>query len=436
MRGLMNNPALESIHFQSQAFFRELVAIFEEIREEQQAGEDSEPSEVLYGLLSRAIKNHTGMNVTIDLDISDFCVDVPDISRNNILINSSEKMFAASTGGFQLISKASDLIARGGVNLKTGKVTGVFEEVSSVVHVPPKFVRDQKYTSEELAAIVLHEVGHLFTYYEFMSRTIVTNQVLAGLSKVLDGSGAVEEREQGLMLAKRALGLEILDTKSLAESPDKTTIETVVITQVIAKSKHELGKNIYDLSTWEYLADEYAARHGAGRHLVTGLNKIHRSQFNISFRSTAAYVSMEALKMGLVLCSMAFGAALVAGVGAGALSVFTYPPMLALFAMDGSGDGTYDLPGARFKRVRNQIVQALKDPELVKGDHRRLADDLKAIDQVLQYVNDRRQLVEVVWDTLNVFGYKDRAQKKLQQNLEELAANELFVHAAALKHHA
>ena len=35
MRGLMNNPrlALESVQFQSLGFFRELVAIFEEMKE-------------------------------------------------------------------------------------------------------------------------------------------------------------------------------------------------------------------------------------------------------------------------------------------------------------------------------------------------------------------------------------------------------------------
>lgn len=438
MRGLMNNPALESIHFQSLGFFRELVAIFEEIREEQLGEEDDAPNAALYGMFTGAIKNHTGMNVAIGLDGVEFCVDIPEINRNNILINSSVKIFAGSNTGFQLISAASDLVARGGVNLKTGKVTGVFAEVSTTLHIPVDFVRDHKYTSEELAAFVLHEVGHLYTYYEFMSRTLVTNQVLAGLSKVLDGSGATEQREHGLMLAKKALGLEALDAKALAESTDKTTVETVVITQVAAKSKHELGENIYDLSTWEYLSDEYVARQGAGRHLVTGMDKLHRSNNNISFRSTVGYVTMEALKLGLFLGNLALATAVVGGgaVHLGGFAAITAPTMLALFAMDGVGAGHADLPGARFRRVRHQVVQALKDPELVKGDHRRLADDLQAIDQVLQYVNDRRQLVGVIWDAVNVFGYKGRDQKKLQQNLEELAANELFVHAAALKHHA
>jgi len=106
---------------------------------------------------------------------------------------------------------------------------------------------------------------------------------------------------------------------------------------------------------------------------------------------------------------------------------------LALAAMDSSGDGTQDTPEARFKRVRNQIVENIKNNTLSKNDVEKLNDDIKIIDSILKDVHDRRQFFGVIWDALNVFNYKQLNQKKLQQELEAIAANDLFIKAAEFK---
>ena len=186
----------------------------------------------------------------------------------------------------------------------------------------------------------------------------------------------------------------------------------VIVSTAVAQTRAELGANIYDESSWEYLSDEYAARQGAGRYVVTALDKLYGGSWNISFRSLPGYLFMEALKVGLFL----FVPGLVA----------------MLMAMD-ADNTTYDTPEARFKRIRNQIVENLKDRKLSNDDILRLQADLAAIDQVLSHVTDRRQWIGAFIDTVIPKYRKARSQELLQQELEALVHNELFEKAADLR---
>lgn len=403
-----NVLATESIQFQSTAFFKELTLIFKEIKDLKK--EEIRDSELIQ-TAAKVIKHHTGLSFIINVGDVDPCVEIPMVDKNNILINSFIKNQLNSADGLKLVNESSGVV-RGKVNLSTGEVSGIFSEVEVKMHLPSRMFETSKFEPEEIAAITMHEVGHILVYFEYMARTVTTNQMLSGLSKVLDGND-ISERETVLLSVKKAGKLSELDVSALSKSNNKTVTEIVVITNITKQAESELGSNVYDFSTWEYLADQYAARNGAGRYLVTGLEKIYKGMWNISFRSTTGYLAMEAFKL---------------------LMLFVLPQIsLLLMAMDGSGDGSYDRPGARTKRVRDQIVENLKNKSLSKDDHERLTADLEAIDIVLKTINDRRQFVGVVWDTIIPSARKNINQERLQKELESIAVNELFVKSAELK---
>lgn len=422
----MGAVSMESLAFQSDlSFFKELTALFTEMKGMKQSVlSDGDVA----ARMRKVITKHTGLNVMMDFGDWDPCVEIPMVSKNNVLINSFIRNFLNSNDGLKMINDAGEAV-RGTVNIKTGKVSGVFSDIESTIHLPIYMLVSTKFDAEEMAAITLHEVGHLFTYYEFMSRSVTTNQCLAGMAKALDGSSSIEQRESVLMSVREAMNLKDMDVKELAKSNAKNVIDVVVITNIAKNAESELGSNVYDFSTWEYLADQYAARQGAGRYIVTGLEKLYKGSFNISFRSTPSFLAMEAFKaMMMIAPVIAVGTPALAGLAGGFLNL-----VFMLIAMDGAGDGTYDRPGARFKRVRNQVIENLKDRKLPRDTQERLQADLVAIDEVLHHVNDRRQLLGVIWDTVSPSARRAWNQFKLQRELEDIAANDLFVQASKLK---
>jgi hypothetical protein len=407
--------AQESIDFQSDKFFKELTLLVSEMKK--QDAKKLVDSEYLAGL-QKTVKDHTGLTISIHMGAYGPAVEIPSINKNNALINAHYRDFASSADGIRMINEAGGAI-RGTVNLKTGKVGGAFSDIVHKVYLPVAMFSGTKFLAEEIAAPLLHELGHLITYYEYMTRTVTSNQALAGLSKALDQSGTIAEREAVLVSVKKALNLTELDAKALAQSTDKKVVEVVVVSQIAQAAESEIGTNIYDFNTWEYLSDQFAARHGAGRYLVTALEKIYKSSFNISFRSSVTYFVMEAVKLALVVGS------------------FWLPPVaqigFLLIAMDSMGDGSYDRPGARFLRIRNQIVEALKDKRLSKEDVQQLSEDLDAVDEVLATVKDREQFFGLVWNLFSRNARKRMSQEAMAKEIEAYAANNLFVESMKLR---
>lgn len=408
-KSFIQRAALESIDFQESLLFKELVIGVAQVREVSK--KNLADSQELTSL-AKIVQNRTGLKITFEIAPYGPAVDIPPMHKNNVLVNNMIRNFISSNDGMQMINNADKVIS-GTVDLKKSVVSGVFCDVPLKIYMPESCFTGSKFTDEEVAAVILHEIGHPFTFFEFMASTASTNQVLAGTAKALDGSNDITYRETVLLSVKKKLGLKNLDAQLLAKSTNNKAVEAAIISNISEESASQLERSVYDLSSWEYLADQFAARHGAARHLATALAKLYTSSYNISFRSSIGFLAIEALKLAMLAFVPALG--------------------VLLIAMDSQGDGTYDVPGARLKRVRNQVIENLKDKDLPKEDVERLKADLVTIDSILAGVDDRRQFFGVLADFFVPGASKDRAYTKLQQELESLAANDLFAKSAELR---
>lgn len=412
---LMSRPAQEAIQFQSGVFFKELSFAIGELRKEksQKALQASD----LIENLQKTIQHHTGLMVRLDFDMEGPSVDIPHVDRNHPFLAEWMRGFIDDTDVFRAMQKA-DGIVRGTVDLKTGRASGVFSEILSTIHIPVQFFLTTQYQDEEIAAIILHEVGHLLTYYEFITRTVSTNQVLAAVSRGLANADSAEKRSAVIISAQKALRLKEKGVDELAKSSNAEVVNCVIISQLIEETRSELGNNIYDITSWEYMADEYATRHQAGRYLVTAFDKVYRNANHKAFRNTGVFIGMEALKL-LLLAS-----AVIGGIG----------PMFAIILISADSDPVnYDSPEARMRRVRNQIVENLKKRDLSKADQIRLQEDLAAIDNVAKHVKDRQQFFGALYDFFSPTGRRNKKEIEFQRELEGILNNELFAKASALK---
>jgi hypothetical protein len=311
---------------------------------------------------------------------------------------------------------------QGSVSLLNGKVSGIFAEQKSKITYPYLIIKDKNYTSPELAAVMLHEVGHLITYFEYIARVVSTNQVMGALHREISNIDSPDKRSTLFLSLKEVVKLTDEDITLLEKTNSQDAVSAIVVSSMVEESRSELGNPIYDTCSWEQLADDYTTRLQAGRELVSALAKMYKSHSNISFRSSFSYLAFEALKLVWLLL-LVMGAPAV-------LAIVSLEFATILVMVDGFAGGDYDKPGARFTRVRNQIINELKNPKLAKEEISRLNEDLDFISNILEEVNDRRQILEIVF---NFISSRGRKHIILQQQLEEIANNELFVKASKFK---
>lgn len=400
--------ALEGVNFQiSQVFREELTMLFGELRKEKKEAIPDSPHVVA---MVACIKKHTGLIVQMAFGEVGPQVQIPNVNKNHPLLVDMHRTMVNSGSGMALIEKAGG-VARGGVNWSTGKVFGAFCDIPHTIDFPVNYLLGKKFSDGELAAVNLHEIGHLVTYYLYMGYAIGTNQVLAGLSKAWQDNQTTAERETILLSVHKALQLKTDGVRKLAASSDRKVVEAVVLSNVMKKSEAELGSNIYDMTSWEMLSDQYATRMGAGRDLVTGLDKVMNSVFTPSFRSMPVFLAIEAFK---ILTTFS------------ALLTFNPFPLIAIVLTTMPGNDVYDKPEARFQRIRNQIIENQKVKGLSQNDRDRLTADLETVDSIIAHVNDRRDFFTVLWHTLSGSHRRQWESEKLQKELEAVAANDIF----------
>ena len=135
---------------------------------------------------------------------------------------------------------------------------------------------------------------------------------------------------------------------------------------------------------------------------------------------------MEALKLSMFIGGMVT----VPVTGLFGVAIWFYS--LIMISQD-SDVVIYDEPESRMRRIKQQIIQAMKDKRLPKDEIIRMEEDLKAIDIVMDKVKDKRQWLGILGDYITSTGRKNRNTIVLQQQLEQLANNELFAKAAQFK---
>lgn len=423
----------ESIAFQNDAFKKSLMSIFDQYR----AGDPKKVSTDLEIALGKCIKDYTNMNVVVE--VGDYATQIspPRIDKNSPALEGyGWKEGSLSKSSLAEIRKNQSKEVRALLDPQASYVHGYFADLEPVTMQLNgsmiygnngklyKLFDGRVYESGELAALVLHEVGHLWAMFDLMVRFRTTNQILSTTMRQLDNTEDHAKRELIIKEAGEALHLENIDAQDLSNKGG-TTVYTILITNVARKNRSQSGVEGYDINSFEALADQFATRHGAGRDLVTVLDKLMLG--SIYKRNWASYLYMEFVKVAVG----AIGIGLMA-TGSGGLGMYFFTAMATMMLADSHNDW-YDKTGARFKRIRNQLVEQLKDPNLNKDASERIRIDIDVIDELNTKYKDYTQFVGLVYDYLIPSGVNKRKQIEFQQSLEELASNKLFVYANRLK---
>lgn len=426
---LMNDPSLEAIDFQGGALFSDLTAAIAKVR----SGRAISQKDLDDVEIPSIVRAHTGISLTIQIQDDpayNASVIPPVVDKNHPFYAEWVRPLLGKEGVDAIRAAGGKVTA--GVDRRTGKVFGLYTKVTAQAFLTRGLLESKKFSDAEIAAIFLHEIGHVESYFEYLGNTFRANYVLSATTAAIMQTSGVKEREVILMEAEKALGVKIHDREKLAEVDNTSangTIAVVFLSEMATKSRSETGFNLYDIRSWEQLSDQFATRHGAGRDLVTALDKIWRSYGHDAVLSTPTFLVMEVAKFltlsGFILIPVAVGAAPLALPG-----IFY---LIVIMGISNPQEKIYDDPKDRVKMVKQQVIEALKNKSISDVKRKQLLADVDFIQSIEDDLESRRGFVEFLWAKVFPWGRKSASQAEMMKELEQLANNELFVVATKFK---
>lgn len=436
------HPSLESIQFQKTDLFEGIVRCIGKIRKT-----DHKAAEKLYYQsnevkeLSEVIKKHTGITFEFEDSSGGLAVYVPRLDQTifdrDVVLNYKKSMIDEFELHYDLKRVLNALgkdVINGTVDLKSSKVTGVFADIKCKMFLPRAYIYWRAASNEELAATILHEIGHVFTSFEYLTRSASTNQALAIMLRVMDQSIGFEDRRIVFSKAKVILKLDDEAYSLIEKEPDPKTVAMVVISNAVKRSKSELGKSVYDLTSCEYLADQFATRHGAGKHLVTFMDKM--GVYDNS-KSTVDYFG--------AIWGRVFGLSLLIAIPLGSIAALTASfaiisviwTTIGLSSVNTQRDlsDEYDNDYSRFSRIKHQMVQRLKESGVSADEKKMLITHIEEIDPIIKKnLSDTNvKLRNKIAMFFSSEHKRDFEYMKLQKDLELIGNNDLYVMSEKLK---
>lgn len=415
--------AFESAQFQSGDFAEELLIEMQRLRD---IGDFSQAA-MKKCKVSALTKLYTDMDVEFvisDQIRSNAHFILPAMDKNHPFFrqlfsgSAIATPFASSATTLQSIRESSAKTKEAGVDLRTGRVKGYFKQVKVTIVLAHNFFTDKVWKTENLVGIYLHELGHAFTYFEYFGNIVRKSILIDQASKtVMDPAYNSEDKRKLLVEVERQLGTEKLELEKTINLPSKKAklkVEEVLITDdVFNHTRTESSTPYYDSRNIEQLADQFCVIHGAGVWQAEALSKIYKEYQMTETLTALEHVIIEIMKLTVFLVITFFNPFLVLVYG------LSFIPMAKI----------YDPPKERLITLKRQMIANLKNTgdKLVK---RKLVEDIKAVDEMINQLEDHSTIFEYYCNYLHPVGRRQFKEENFRKGIEEALNNDLFLKAA------
>lgn len=396
--------------------FRDICMIFRDIEELPLSA--LSPGLLIKKGIDKVIEKHTGLKIPLKIDPAPYVnawVYPPYIDANHAVVAGNQHQRDNSwmldyIGEQQDKAFGKSESIFGTVDRKNSRVGGDFCKIECPMFVTRGLLKHPDVTPEMATTVILHEIGHVFTYFEFMGRVTTFNGALQAASEQFFKCDSREDRLKVIRDVGDKFGVDNDDREVLMGSRNKDAFATVLARGYVIDRKSGLGSSIYDITLWESLSDQFSMRHGSGVDGVKMMDILYRSGSHASYMSNLSHIIFTLFKVLLfILVTVAwFGL-----------------PLLFLFI--NPAEKIYDEPRARMQRMRNDFVSGLKSPLLSAEEKAKIAEDVKDIDAVMKDLDDKRGLIELFYTSCTSEGRRQFSQMRFQQEVEKLVANDLLV---------
>jgi hypothetical protein len=292
---------------------------------------------------------------------------------------------------------------------------------------------------------------------------------MANLATTIRTDDKPEKREYWIRELARHMKEPTDSFEELVNEKNRTILAYQLFQKYIQNIDSQLSDKKYDETSDEQMADNFAARFGYSKNLASFLDKRRKSwyvpkgcdlvlkdgnDFNLSTFVTKmtlcgliGYFIKQVLSIYMAYFKISGMGVKVMVLGKfmaylSILRVFVYGVFkvgmvhVVMPVLNGGINGgfmSYDEDTARYKRLREQCIDVLKDPALPKPIVMSTIENIKGIDALIKDVKLHETTINKISNLL-IKANRNSKQAIMQQRIiEELAHNDLFLKSAELK---
>ena len=309
---------------------------------------------------------------------------------------------------------------KGYIDMKHARVGGYLSEIKHYLIIDFFALKDSEIVPSELTAIILHEIGHAFGGLEYHHKLETTNSTIADILNEMNNNNP----EKAVYVFKKHFSQKEFEEISVSNSNEINDFYGKVALAYLGEIKTQMGNSKYDETNFENLADSFATRFNLGKELVSGLNKLNK-RYGLVFDNNRMTYSI--LLFVDLLLNILF------------LAVFKLPGaiiMMAIIVVLFNSDNTnmtYDFPLERYNRVKNGIINNLKNINLPEDFVKELLLQFVFINETIEKSLYFKDVKGHIADILLSSNRNNNYYINLQQSIENNLNNLLFVKAQQIK---
>ena len=416
-------PSLEIIDYQGDNFYKQLKEAISKIR----TNPELTTRVVFESGIEQLIFDRLGMRIELAI-LNDpepnAAISIPPVDKNHVFVRPFTQ-YGENSFGRVISYFDSDKSRIGTVDIHKVRVGGVFSQIPLNLYINTGHF-NPAFTDGEIAATILHELGHGFTYFFYLLHSTLCNYISAYTASAVAGANGDKERTLIIEKGLRVMGIDGVGVREfLTQTPEQisTTMQSLYINQTSNQLRSETGFGMYELRAVEQMADWFAAKFGAGLESATLQEKLMREGRLLRLENTAR-------------SRVGFLTAIMYGVYIIQFSI-PFPKFLSEITYDDT-ISKYDNDADRIKYMRQALIEELRDAKLPDEARDRLVktiDGMKAVEIRTRKDTDTfsKSVAQYLRGVLIPNYRRNVKNVELQKTLEEAMYNDSFVFHAKLK---
>lgn len=322
----------------------------------------------------------------------------------------------------------------GSLDFKKVKASGIFSQLEYRIELLTPLFKEE---TDFIISIIMHELGHIWTFMEYVHHVTYKNVIVTSIVKDFLGIKEDTLRVEFISKINNIYGVKVPEELTKQSDPKA---QLVVIGDIYKQMYNDFSETTYNTTSVEVLADQFASRFGLGISMIKGMSGSAFSWKGLSvsiFLTFVGGVIMTTLAsfsvFFMALGAMPFTFEILLGVIiAGLTGVINITDSFAGAKMK-LGTSTYDTPKQRIVRVRNMMINQLKNDPKNNNAKQLIAQ----IDESVAYIEKADDYNGFIVKLLRWVSSDFRTQEERKiynQLLEDLMDNTLYVSGNRFKH--